>query len=40
MCGIVGMVVKPNNGFSVKTENVFNQLLYADAVRGEDSTGA
>lgn len=39
MCGIVGMVVKPNNGFSVKTENVFNQLLYADAVRGEDSTG-
>ena len=39
MCGIVGMVVKPNNGFSVKTETVFNQLLYADAVRGEDSTG-
>jgi len=33
------MVVKPTNGFSVKTESVFNQLLYADAVRGEDSTG-
>lgn len=39
MCGIVGMVVKPTNGFSSKTETIFNQLLYADAVRGEDSTG-
>ena len=39
MCGLVGMVVKPANGLSVKTETIFNQLLYADAVRGEDSTG-
>ncbi|CAB4132754.1 Gn_AT_II domain containing protein [uncultured Caudovirales phage] len=39
MCGIVGMVVKPANGFVKQHEDCFYQLLYADALRGEDSTG-
>lgn len=39
MCGIVGMVIKANNGFSVRTEKIFNELLYVDVLRGDDSTG-
>lgn len=39
MCGIVGVVVKTQIGFINKTENSFYQMLYADALRGEDSTG-
>ena len=39
MCGIVGMVVKPANGFVKQHEDCFYQMLYADALRGEDSTG-
>ena len=39
MCGIVGVVVKNNNGFIKKQEDSFFQMLYADALRGDDSTG-
>ena len=39
MCGIVGMVVKPSNGFVKQHEDCFYQMLYVDALRGEDSTG-
>lgn len=39
MCGIVGVVVKANNGLIQKTENTFYDMLYADALRGFDSTG-
>jgi predicted glutamine amidotransferase len=39
MCGIVGMAIKANNGFSFKQETIINQLLYVGALRGEDSTG-
>lgn len=39
MCGIVGMVLKHNTGLIKQTEDVFDQLLYANALRGEDSTG-
>ena len=39
MCGIVGLVLKHNTGLIKQTEDVFEQLLYANALRGEDSTG-
>ena len=39
MCGLVGVSILPQNGFFKKPEDVFKQLLYADVVRGEDSTG-
>jgi predicted glutamine amidotransferase len=39
MCGIVGMVVKSKTGFIKQQEDVFYQMLYADVVRGNDSTG-
>ena len=39
MCGIVGVVHKANNGFDKKNEDVFYQMLYCDALRGDDSTG-
>lgn len=39
MCGIVGVVLKSHNGFFAKQQNSAYQLLYADALRGEDSTG-
>lgn len=39
MCGIVGMVIKANTGLQKQHEDTFYQLLYADALRGEDSTG-
>jgi len=39
MCGIVGVVLKTNNGLLKQQEDSFYQLLYADALRGEDSTG-
>lgn len=39
MCGIVAMVVKANNGLAKRTEDSFYQLLYADTLRGDDSTG-
>lgn len=39
MCGIVGVATKALNGFDKKTEDAFYQMLYADALRGDDSTG-
>lgn len=39
MCGIVGVVTKGQTTFSTTQENVFEDMLYVDAVRGEDSTG-
>ncbi len=39
MCGIVGMVNKGISGFFGSDVSMFNQLLYIDALRGEDSTG-
>lgn len=40
MCGIVGMVNKGVGGLFSSDVGLFNQLLYIDALRGEDSTGA
>jgi predicted glutamine amidotransferase len=39
MCGIVGVVPKSFNGMIKQHEDSFFQMLYADALRGEDSTG-
>lgn len=39
MCGLVGMIVKANTGLQKQHEDTFYQLLYVDALRGEDSTG-
>lgn len=39
MCGIVGMISKQTSGFSWKDKQMFSNMLYADAIRGFDSTG-
>lgn len=39
MCGIVGMVIKGTTGFTRNHEDVFDQLLFANTLRGDDSTG-
>lgn len=39
MCGIVGVAIKKNYGFFKKEEDVFYDLLFADTLRGDDSTG-
>ena len=39
MCGIVGIISKQTNGFRHKDTDLFKQMLYADALRGFDSTG-
>lgn len=39
MCGIVGVIVKPNNGFIKRIEDSFYNMLFADTLRGYDSTG-
>lgn len=39
MCGIVGIAIKSKHGFTVKQEDIFYELLFADTLRGEDSTG-
>lgn len=39
MCGIVGVIVKGTSGLMNKHENCFFEMLYADALRGFDSTG-
>jgi len=39
MCGIIGMVTSHTNGFSIPQADAFEQLLYLNALRGEDSTG-
>ncbi len=40
MCGLVGLMSKFKNGFTHRQVEIFNTLLYIDALRGEDSTGA
>ena len=39
MCGLVAMISKHQMGFNMKDADIFQQLLYADAVRGWDATG-
>jgi asparagine synthetase B (glutamine-hydrolysing) len=39
MCGIIGGISKHSNGFTYKDVEAIEQLLYIDALRGEDSTG-
>jgi len=39
MCGLVAMIAKTKYGFQFKDQQMFDQLLYANALRGEDSTG-
>ena len=39
MCGLVGLIHNTNNGFNIKDLDVFEQMLYVDALRGEDATG-
>ena len=39
MCGQVGVAIKTNFGFDKKTEDSFYQMLFADTLRGDDSTG-
>lgn len=39
MCGIIGIWMKENKGFLKKNEDCFYQMLYANALRGDDSTG-
>ena len=40
MCGLVAMIAKTAGGFAAKDKVMFSQMLYADALRGFDSTGA
>lgn len=40
MCGIVGMISKNGFGFSGNDDDIFQDMLYTDAIRGMDSTGA
>jgi len=39
MCGIVGMISSNPAGFNWENIRVFNNLLWVDALRGDDSTG-
>lgn len=39
MCGLVGVALKHSRGFYKKQEDIFFDLLYADALRGDDATG-
>jgi predicted glutamine amidotransferase len=39
MCGIVGMVSRYSNGLYKQTEDSFYEMLFADTLRGDDSTG-
>lgn len=39
MCGLVAVVTKAYNGFSVRDKDVFSQMLFADTLRGDDATG-
>ncbi len=39
MCGLVGMISSSGYGFTTEQRRVFNAMLWADTVRGEDSTG-
>lgn len=40
MCGLVAIINKLNNGFNMPDKDNFADMLYADAIRGMDSTGA
>lgn len=39
MCGIVGVVSSSTSGLFTTHQKIFEQLLWADTLRGEDSTG-
>ena len=39
MCGLIGMIAKKQCGFFAKDAEMFQQMLYADALRGWDATG-
>lgn len=39
MCGLVAIISNSYNGFTIKEKDIFDELLYIDALRGEDSTG-
>lgn len=39
MCGLVGVIAKRSYGFCEKDISTFQQLLYVDALRGDDATG-
>ncbi len=39
MCGLVSVISRYSNGFSLKEEDVFWEMLFADTLRGDDSTG-
>ena len=39
MCGIVGLISKQHNGFWAQERDLFRNMLVADTLRGEDSTG-
>lgn len=39
MCGIVGMITSNTYGFQHTSKKIFNQLLWADTLRGDDGTG-
>lgn len=39
MCGILGLIINAQNGGVWKDAEAFEQMLYIDALRGEDSTG-
>ena len=39
MCGLFCIISKNDYGFTEKQLTIFTQGLYADTLRGEDSTG-
>lgn len=39
MCGIVGFALKKNTGFFKKDQDLLQDLLFADTIRGDDATG-
>lgn len=39
MCGLVGMISRATFGFQFKEKGIFEQLLFTNTLRGQDSTG-
>ena len=39
MCGLVGVLYKGSNGFCGSDRDIFEDMLYIDALRGDDSVG-
>lgn len=39
MCGLVAAIAKRSNGFFMKDIDIFQEMLFADTLRGDDSTG-